>query len=67
MSENDGTPSQSGKRTIVTVRLEAKDADRLEQAIKSGKLADLGIVSIQRADYTHVKQWTANERDKRTR
>jgi hypothetical protein len=56
-----------GKRTIVTIRLTAEDAERLETAFAEGKLKELGVLALTRVEErTMGKQWGKSEHARRS-
>lgn len=55
-------------KTVLTVALEAEDADKLKQAFADGRLADIGITNIKFLTESEAQdvygKWTRKEAQK---
>ena len=75
-SESSEDPSQEsvvtrpltarGRENVaIRIKLSRDDADRLIQAFRDGKLAELGVLEIQQVADSGEKQWAASEEVKK--
>ena len=66
MEPRNAKQANAGNHVVVTIEVTPEDAKRLEDAFAAGKLAQIGVIDIQRVDEISEKRWASAEDENNT-